>query len=245
MEKTERKGITGSVLKWIAVASMFLDHAAASLIEEGAFSLGSRAMSLQDPLFLLDLVLRAIGRLAFPIYCFLLAEGYRHTRDVRKYLLRLLAFGLVSEIPFDLVFKHRVLEFSYQNVYFTLLLGLLAIHIYQCVMAKGSRLHIPALLAAAPWVAAAFLLHTDYGAWGAGLILALHVLRDRPAWRNTAAALLLFGSSPLEIFGYPDFLLFHRYNGERGRQPKYFFYLFYPAHLLLLVLVRIAIFGTY
>ena len=236
METRTASGLSGAALKWIAVISMFIDHAAAVLIE-GSWSAGSAALSYN-----VYLALRALGRLAFPIYCFLLAEGFRHTRDVRKYLLRLLLFGLTSELPFDLAFNRSLWDLSYQNVYFTLVLGLASVWAYSRVRQRVSSNSIPALLAAAPFVALAELGRTDYGAWGAGLVLVLYLLRDREGWRNAASALILFGASELEVVGYVDFALFHFYNGRRGRQPKYFFYVFYPAHLLLLVGLRYLLF---
>ena len=241
METKAKRGLSGAVLKWIAVVTMFIDHAAVVLIE-GSWTAGIRAVSYSQYLFL-----RGVGRLAFPIYCFLLVEGFLHTRDIRRYLLRLLVFGLISELPFNLAFRSSLFSTSYQNVYFTLFLGLLAVWAYAQVVKK-----LPAprwagvllgLLAAAPWVVAAELLNTDYGLWGSGLILVMYLLRHFPLWRDLSSALVLYQSSPLEVVGYLDFLLFHFYNGQRGRQPKYFFYLFYPCHLLLLVGLRRLIFG--
>ena len=120
-----KRGLTGGALKWIALLSMLIDHFAA-VFYVGSFLAGA-------PLFSRGLyyVLRCIGRLAFPLYAFLLAEGFRHTRSVEKYLLRLLLFGLLSEIPFDLAFRRTWMHWDYQNVYFTLFLGLLAVWMWE------------------------------------------------------------------------------------------------------------------
>ena len=120
----KKRGLSGSALKWIAVISMLVDHAAV------VFFVASREVG--RPLLSADLyiVLRCIGRLAFPLYAFLLAEGFFHTRSVEKYLLRLFLFGVMSEIPFDLAFRGVWLEGTYQNVYFTLALGLLAVWLW-------------------------------------------------------------------------------------------------------------------
>lgn len=125
----ERKGLSGSALKIIAIVTMLIDHIAATVIirilKFGGYN---------DGLYQLYRVMRNIGRIAFPIFCFLLVEGFMHTRDREKYALRLGCFAAVSEIPFDLAFNGKVLEVGYQNVFFTLLLGLLTMMAYDAVM---------------------------------------------------------------------------------------------------------------
>ena len=92
-------------------------------------------------------------------------------------------------------------------------------------------------------------MNTDYGAMGVPLILVMVLLRDKPLTRDLVAggvlaAMIPFGSHWVELFGMLAFPLFHRYNGQRGRQSKYFFYIFYPAHLLLLALIARRLFGA-
>ena len=116
-EISARKGISAATLKWIALITMTIDHFAASgLFSQLAY--GMVGWRLADQLYML---LRIIGRLAFPIYCFLLAEGFRHTRSRERYALRLGLFALISEIPFDLAACHVVWDWNDQNVFFTLL----------------------------------------------------------------------------------------------------------------------------
>ena len=112
--------MSGTTLKWIAVISMLIDHTAEVLINHNA--------ALTDPIWAqIYVLMRGIGRIAFPIYAFLLVEGFLHTRDVKKYLARMLTFAVVSEIPFDLAVFHTPFYWGYQNVFFTLFLGLLAL----------------------------------------------------------------------------------------------------------------------
>ena len=101
--------LSGTTLKWIAVISLLIDHTAEVLINHNA--------ALTDPIWAqIYVLMRGIGRIAFPIYAFLLVEGFLYTRDVKKYLARMLTFAVVSEIPFDLAVFHTPFYWGYQNV---------------------------------------------------------------------------------------------------------------------------------
>jgi hypothetical protein len=140
MTRNNENELSGSGLKIIAMISMLTDHIAACIIERYMDSAGI-ALEFMTPngsvnlIYIIYFVMRLIGRLAFPIYIFLLVEGFLHTRSRVKYLVRLLIFALVSEIPFDVAFQLEpcevksgsLFEFTYQNVFFTLALGLLTI----------------------------------------------------------------------------------------------------------------------
>ena len=127
-----RRSFSGTALKTIACITMLVDHIGASCIEAGILTPGldsgtlSRDTLSAYPLYRLDMVLRFTGRLAFPIFCFLLVEGFVHTRDVKKYVRRLFLFALISEVPFDLAFFRTPFALEHQNVYWTLALGVLA-----------------------------------------------------------------------------------------------------------------------
>ncbi len=171
-----KKGISGSTLKIIALFSMFIDHFTA-VFEWGSMHTGTMLFSYEEYYFL-----RGVGRLAFPIYCFLLVEGYLHTRNVLKYMTRLFLFGLVSEVPFDLAFRHTFVNWSYQNVYFTLFLGLLAITLWDYFTQKDPRnCGVMRILLGLTVIALIALLgrigHTDYGEWGVLTISALFLFR--------------------------------------------------------------------
>jgi len=137
-EKTKR-GLSGSAIKIIALTAMLIDHVAAALFVRLLIGRGLYEIQYADierqiswltenaALYYGYEIMRMIGRLGFPIFCFLLVEGFQKTRSRKKYAFRLGLFALLSEVPFDLVFSGRVLEFGYQNVYFTLLLGMLAL----------------------------------------------------------------------------------------------------------------------
>ena len=190
-------------------------------------------------------VLRRIGRMSFPIYCFLLTEGVRHTAHPRRYALRLLGFALLSEPAFNYATLGRWQDAGHaNNVLFTLLLGFLALQILRTLQTRfGQAAPAALVLGGAAAAALAFfaeLLGTDYGAVGVATVVLFYVLPPYFAKHRVglAAALLpLCLTNSLEIFALPDVLLLDSYTGQRGRQNALFFYAFYPAHLLLLGLL--------
>ena len=145
-DRKKTGGITGSTLKIIAIITMFIDHVGAALFEHYQYKVlepyGAEyckatitskvpwlwADWMGDPIAVqsIDMLLRAIGRIAFPIFCFLLVEGFLHTRNVKKYLVRLFIFALISDVPFDLAFFGEI-GLDHQNVFFTLFLGVSAL----------------------------------------------------------------------------------------------------------------------
>lgn len=118
----KRRGISGSTLKLIAIITMIIDHTGATIVQKMLMINADNGL-----LFGMYTVMRSIGRISFPIFCFLLVEGYLHTRNVRKYAVRLAIFAIISDIPFDLALHNTPFNFGYQNVYFTLLIGLLTL----------------------------------------------------------------------------------------------------------------------
>lgn len=211
--------LDGRTLKLIACLCMLIDHLGASCFSS-------------------VMVLRIIGRLAFPIYCFLLVEGAVHTHDMKKYILRMGIFALISEIPFDLALFHRVIYPGHQNVFFTLGLGLLAIWFIEHPI---EHLEIPDNLYKFLVIIAAGLIaeffNTDYGFTGVAVICVFYHLREQPQLKYPIAALLLAAMGGVEVYAVLALIPILLYNGQRGRQTKamqYGFYIFYPAHLLLL-----------
>lgn len=227
MVQTKGKVFSGSVLKLLAVICMVIDHGALILLPV----LDGLAVPLLGGMSLYEL-LRKIGRLAFPIFCFLTAEGYAHTKNWKKYGLSLLIFALVSEVPFDLMLSGSVFYTGSQNVYFTLLLGVLMIYFYE--NATGLR-QILGMLAVG---IVTTLLDVDYGIRGVMLIFLLYVLRDRPVVKTALAYPLLSGG----VAAFLAFIPINLYNGKRGfirgSWLKYGFYMFYPVHIMALLFVK-------
>lgn len=231
------KGVTGSTLKMIAIITMFIDHTAAIVLERMLYVSEFSSVNL----FWVYWLMRLIGRLGFPIFCFLLIEGLCHTRNVKKYAGRLFLFALVSEIPFDLGFAGKAFYWQYQNVFFTLFIGLLVLIGFRFVEGKvewnrmvRAVLH---LLLLATGMFAADLLMTDYSGMGVLTIAAMYLCR-RSRWLEMGA-----GCTALTIMSLnemPAFLTMipvGMYNGKRGWNLKWIFYIFYPAHILLLYII--------
>lgn len=269
--------ISSDILKIIAVVTMLIDHIGAGILEYSILYYQAPFGLKRTQVLTLYTVFRIIGRTAFPIFCFLLVEGFMHTRNRFKYLRNLCVFALISEIPFDLsvidnsltdfinpvaYIRELITEyqidgsiyiFNYQNVYFTLAIGLITIWIMDNFWSKVvpgydvelyGKLRAFAVLgsviATAFGCAVAELLCTDYGAHGVILIAIFYLFRSLPVIPQVAGYLSMF-SLFLEPYSVASYVLTALYNGKRSlilKKMKYFFYIFYPAHLLIIYIVR-------
>ncbi len=253
-----KKGLSGSTLKLVAIITMFIDHFAAIILDRYLISIGFMKLT-QETILLpenrtmliiygIDMVMRLIGRLGFPLFCFLLIEGYYHTRSKAKYAMRLAMFALISEIPFDLGFMSHVLEFTYQNVFFTLFFGFMTVWgidtFFTWVRKKiqGKIRFVPYILGTVVITAAGAviveLIKTDYASIGVITIVLMYLLHQKShAGAMALGCLALTVSMPIEFTCFATVPLAAKYNGTRGLKLKYFFYLFYPGHILLLAVV--------
>lgn len=236
-----RRGVTGSTLKMIAIIAMFIDHTAAIVLERMLYLPEFASVRLLSVYW----VMRLIGRLGFPIFCFLLIEGFCYTRNVKKYAGRLFLFALVSEIPFDLGFAGKIFYWQYQNVFFTLFIGLLVLIVFRFVEGKTAWnkvvravLHVPVL--AAGMLAADFLM-TDYSGMGVLTIAVMYLFRRSRQLEMGAGCIVLTIMSLNEVSAFLTMIPVGMYNGKRGWSLKWVFYVFYPAHILLLYIAAYAI----
>ena len=226
---------SGSVLKVIAVTTMLIDHIGHMMGPDSIllFTLFGRQVTLYT-------LMRFIGRLAFPIFSFLLVEGYLHTRSAIRYGAALLIFAVLSEIPHDLFRSGVWFSLSHQNVFFTLLLGYLGISAYERLKNRWF-LRVGAILIL---VVASYFLRADYGLSGFCFIMLLYALRDRELLRDVAGIMILGSKWKAAL----AFIPIAFYNGKRGfiKGPvlKYAFYLFYPLHLLILYFIKLRYFGS-
>ena len=211
--------IDRSVLKWIAVLTMVIDHVGAILFPD-------------------QIWMRVIGRVAFPVYAYCLAEGFRYTSDYRRYLGRLALFAILSEIPFDLAFYGVPFSFAHHNVFFTLTLGLILLWVLE-------RFREQLLLCAGAFVVLCFLaqaLHMDYGAGGLLMVFAFYLAQQGTSpWIGWGIFVFI------NLFGYAGgvqwaailaLLPIGLYSGKAGKKKQRFFYWIYPLHLLLLWIIE-------
>lgn len=248
MNLCKRPSLSGSTLKLIAISTMLIDHTAAAVVRPLRYILPENMSALNDFLGAAYPVMRDIGRLAFPIFCFLLVEGFLHTRNAAKYAWRLFIFALISELPFDFALANRLFSNHHQNVYFTLLIGLLVIMGISYFERRPARnaferygfLLMQGVIAAAGLYLAK-ILYTDYGMKGVFLIEVLYLLRLDHRVQTIFGALAI----SWEACGPLGFIPVWFYNGQRGKQMKYFFYWFYPVHLIVLGFFKLAITGTF
>lgn len=228
----KKRGISQETLKMIACATMLMDHIGAVFV----------------PGYYAYYTLRVIGRLAFPIYCFLIAEGAHYTRNPKKYALRLAVGAVLSEVPFDFAFFGGW-TLEHQSVMITLLLGFLALQ----VMKKCSN-SVLKLLAAAGFALLAEWLQTDYGGCGVMLIAMFGIVRGTPheqwvqllglavvCWLMDSARIPVLGVRiPIEMFAVPAMIPIALYSGRKATHSKavqWGFYLFYPVHMAVLYLL--------
>lgn len=234
-------GINGDLLRLLAIISMTIDHTRVAV--DG------------------DMWMKYVGRLAFPVFAFQIAEGFIHTSNLKKYFLRILIFAIVSEIPFNVFCSSEVFFPQYQNVLVTFALSIVALKLVQMAKKEPAPLKIAgAGLSVAFIVFLAEVLHVDYGGAGVVIVVAFYLFRDFPfAFLAQFATvfivfvffypgrpvLLGFGDSifrlPVQAFALFSFVPIWLYNGKKGKKSKilqYGFYSFYPAHIALLCVIR-------
>lgn len=243
---TEKSAVFSAYgLKLIALAAMLLDHIGVIILGRCFISPMSYAgIAAPSALSIIYVILRVIGRLSYPIFSFLLVEGFLKTKNVGKYLLRLGIFAVISEIPFDFAAFSVPLEFSYQNNILTLFICLLMLI---CMKKSGNKWYfsIPIAVSAA---AVTELLHTDYAITIPALVAAFYILRDADVYKFIACGAIIVVHN---IQNYPPYciiagllslcLIIFGYNGTGGKKLGIKAYAFYPVHLAILGVIAFLI----
>ena len=225
--------LSGAWLKLIAIVSMLIDHVNKALIYP-------YLTANQGGLTLVSNLFDIIGRIAFPLFCFFVVEGYFKTRNRKKYLLNLLIFGVISEVPFDMFTTASFFNMNWNNVMFTLALVLITIWIIDVL--KEKMQHLPkALWFIVSWLivlimcAVAMGLALDYEHHAILIGYFFYLFHDVPLLSVPFGYASMY-TQPWALLGFGLTLT---YNGERGKQYKMLNYLFYPAHLLILGILRL------
>lgn len=261
--------LTGNSLKVIAVLTMVIDHLCkivlqwllsnywGGMVDNGQMSW--EQFQQIDNFIRFDL--QSVGTIAFPLFCFLLAEGFRYTRDKKRYIGLMFIFALISEIPFDIGFfsEYSQMEgtfpfyLKYQNVFFTLFLGLLTLVCLERLSCKSEirtekiKSVILQVICVAVLALVAELIRCDYGIQGILYIAAFYVCRNHRIYQVLLFLLAYMGATGNQppLCTLLACLIILLYNGKRGKlKLKYFFYAFYPAHILVLYLIQIGL-GKY
>ena len=215
-------------IKIIACITMLLDH-----------------IKYSGPIFE-NFITQYLGRLSFPLFAFLLVEGYTHTSDLKKYIKRLFIFGIISQIPF-MLFRSLVGEWIMLNIMFTLLFGLMCIMVYEKIERKYISIPLVILI-----ILLGEFLRVDYGWFGVTSIFVMYLLKDKkellPLIYGVIILIFYYLLVGLENMLSTEYLLqilfvwlstfvINMYNGEKGIGVKYFFYCFYPIHMLIVYLL--------
>lgn len=165
----------------IALFCMTLDHLAVTLAEPLVIYLfAGKRTEVAIGMMIVGLM-RCIGRVAFPIYCFFIYEGFKHTRSKLKYMLRLFILAIISEVPFNLALAHRIFSYRYQNVFWTLLLGLIVIveiDGINKIFKNKYLILVSEILTISSGMIIAELANTDYGANGVFAIVIIWLMSN-------------------------------------------------------------------
>ena len=234
---------TSFSLHVLAMITMLMDHAWSCLLPNWEW-------------------LTCVGRITFPIFAFMTAEGFFHTKNFKKYCGRMLAFALISEIPFDLMYNGTPIYPYHQNVMWTFLIALLGMKVMETVKQKG-KLWLTVLvdaLVVIVCVLLGFVGFVDYYGTGVALVFVFYFFRGRKWWCYLGQFIGMYYINvellggyyyPIEIFGLQIELVQQAiamlalipiwlYRGRQGHHSKafqYFCYAFYPGHILALYLI--------
>ena len=230
--------LNSDIIKIIACVIMLIDHLDFGLLRT---YLKQNSMVLAPDTFAnlnsLYKGLDGLGRIAFPIFCFFLVEGFIHTGNKIKYAVRLFIFALVSELPFDLGLFRTIWYPDHQNVILSLFIAFICLMVIEKItemIGITDRLRVLLIICAvAGFGELATLLHTDYSWKCIVVISVMYLLRTNKSLKLLAGAAFF----SWEKFAPIAFLILYFYDSSKKPRLKYFFYLFYPTHLILIYLI--------
>ncbi|MGN0263179.1 MAG: TraX family protein [Oliverpabstia sp.] len=227
--------LSGAWLKLIAILSMLIDHVNKALIYPNLVSNDGILTTVSN-------IFDIIGRIAFPLFCFLLVEGFFKTRSRKKYLLNLLIFGVISEVPFDMFTTASFFNMNWNNVMFTLAFVLITIWIIDILKERMQKLpkalwYFASFIIVIIMCIAAMYLSLDYEHHAILIGYFFYLFHDVPLLAIPFGYASMY-TQPWALLGFGLTLT---YNGKRGKQNKMLNYWFYPAHLLILGILRLCL----
>ena len=250
MEQQNAKTISlsGNMLKLIAMITMIIDHIGAVILETGVMQYQNEAVnsaimstSWGNTMNTITFITRMIGRISFPIFCFLIVEGFLHTNNIKKYLFRIGLFAFISQVPFSMALFNTYFDLSYLNVLFTFFIGIVML----IFLKKFEKNYLIQGLIVSLGGALAYLFKTDYDFIGILFIAIFYLFRGENNKTLMMLILTILCIYESKVFFYTAVLSLipiYFYNGKRGKlNLKYVFYWFYPVHLLIFTLFRICI----
>ena len=205
------------VLKIIAVLAMTIDHIGYALFPNITF-------------------LRAIGRIAFPIFAFQIALGFKNTGNREKYILRILLFSIISQYPFHLLTSIYSNQLKL-NIGFTFLLALLVLYSIEEVKPIWGK-----MLCLIPIFTIAYLLNYDYYLYGIAAVIMFYYTYKKtyavfPIFYSATMIYCMYKENLMQIYSIFALLPILLYNNKKGPSFKYFFYIFYPVHMLIIYFI--------
>lgn len=207
--------LTSYHLKIIAIITMVIDH-------------------IGIIFFPSESIFRIIGRIAFILFAFMIAEGMKHSKNENKYIIRLFLWALVSEVPFDLAFYNTWLEINHQNVLLTFVIATIGIHALKSDLSKLSKTMV--LLCT---IIASITLNVDYGLYGIAIIHAFYWIKDKAIKLVTVQILSIVATfTSIQIWAGIALLILPFYNGRKGKNIGKLAYVIYPLHMALLYITK-------
>lgn len=230
MEKSKNlQKINGAQFKYIAFTSMFIDHFNKAIITPFLTGTG--------PLNVITRIFDILGRIAFPIFAFMIVEGFFKTKSRWKYLRNLLVFATISEIPYDMFQSAVFINTRSQNILWGLALGLFTIMVIDKLKERIKKRPLwifVSIIIVALSSLGSMLISSDYEYYAIIIIYIYYLFYDKILLASGLGFLVII-KEIYAILGFATVLL---YNGEKGKQNKIFNYLFYPVHLLVLGIIR-------
>ena len=230
--------MTVFTLKIIAIISMVLDHIKYAIPATKCFAT------------------EYLGRISFPIFAFLISEGFIHTHSRIKYMLRMLIFAIISQIPFYIFAHYIVHSKAILNVMFTFEIALIGLYIIEYFKRNINGIYIIfqyfiIFIVLSSILIISYYIHPDYGWYGVASVWVLYIFRKSKILTTlffSILTVLYYMSGKLDFFYNKNYfyvissliplVLFLFYNGKQGRKLKYFFYIFYPVHFIILYAIN-------